>query len=108
MAERVDLEMIRGDTYAFGVRVTNLEGAAVTGMFFTIRKSAADAAITAQKRLGDGITAGPDGYYRVRLAPEDTRDIAAGKYAWDLEVDIGEDVYTPVKGTIRIEQDVTY
>ena len=108
MAVRHDLEMVRGDTFAFGVRVSNLEGAAVTDMAFTIRKTATDPTIIAQKRIGDGVTPGPDGYYRVRLAPEDTAEIDAGTHWYDLEIDIGDDVYTPIKGKIKIEQDVTW
>ena len=107
-AERHDLEMVRGDTFAFGVRVTNLDGAQVTGIWFTIRKVASEDPIVVQKSIGDGVTPVGDGYYRVRVAPEDTAEIEAGRYNYDLQIDIGEDVYTPIAGKIRIAQDVTW
>lgn len=108
MAVAYDLEMIRGDTLAIGLRITNLESDQVTGIFFTIRKVATDSDYVVQKSIGDGITPGLDGYYRIRVAPEDTYAIAAGRYVYDLQINVGIDVYTPVIGKIRITQDVTY
>lgn len=110
-AVNVSLAMERGDTFAFTVQVENLGAAAVLGMYFTIRRKGADEEIVVQKSLGDGITRGPNGYYRVRVAPEDTRDISPGKYEYDLQINYGGDVVdvkTPIKGKINIAQDVTW
>ena len=108
MAVRHDLSMVRGDTFGFGMRLTNLEGVCVAGIAFTIRKAAAENPIVVQKSIGNGVTPGPDGWWRVRVAPEDTAGIEAGRYNYDLQINIGQDVYTPINGRIRIEQDVTW
>ena len=48
------------------------------------------------------------GKYQVRVAPEDTEDISAGIYNFDLEIQWGTDRYTPVWGSLKIINDETY
>lgn len=74
-----------------------------------------------QKSLGNGITllgtstvSNDEGgteeavTWQVRVAPEDTDDVAAGTtYEYDLEVHIGDDVYTVLMGSLTMTQDVT-
>ena len=49
-----------------------------------------------------------NGYVSVRVAPEDTQEIEAGRYFYDYQIGIGEDRYTLMKGVLTIEQDVSF
>jgi hypothetical protein len=111
-----NLAMIRGDTFRFDVLLSGLDGATVTGMYFTVKAKATEAEAVIQKSLGNGIRqlASEDDEedapvrYEVRIAPEDTASATAGTaYVYDLEVHIGEDVYTVLMGQLKLTQDVT-
>ena len=72
-----------------------------------MKKKASDEVSIFQKSLTDGITKIDDTTYRVRVAPEDTNGVAAGKYAYDLQIGVGTDIYTLLMGNLTIVQDVT-
>lgn len=103
-----NFEMCRGDTHVFTVRFPDFEDDEVTQLYFTIKKKAKQIENTVQKKFGVGITEIEKNYYYVRIAPEDTRDIPAGRYVYDLSFELGEDVFTPLMETVNIIQDVTY
>lgn len=103
----IDIEMVRGDTLKFIVEIKNLVGT-VSAVSFSCRTSATATDYVFQKTLNNGITAGSDGKYTVRVAPADTASKAAGWYDYDLEFTIGSDVYTPMKGKLHLMQDVTH
>ena len=64
--------------------------------------------IVFQKSLDDGITKQGTGVYLVRISPEDTQEIDAGEYYYDLVIGVNGDVFTILKGILVIEHDVTY
>lgn len=105
MAEK-NISMVRGDTLMFGLEFDDLEQD-LDSAYFTVRKSYQGKVIF-QKSLGDGITKTETGKYSVRIAPEDTASLDAGKYYYDLPVGVADDVYTILIGVLTIEQDVTY
>ncbi len=107
MAVTQELSMVRGDTFAFDIVLSDLDGTSISSIFFTAKKKATDATPIFQKSLEDGISLLEEGRYRVRVAPMDTDGVAAGKYVYDLQVGIGNDVYTILIGTLQIIQDVT-
>lgn len=102
-----DIEMVRGNTLEFVVEVKNISGT-VSAASFSCRQSLDSSSYSFQKTLGSGITAGSDGKYTVRVAPEDTASLTAGLYYYDLQFNIGSNVYTPLIGTLRLLQDVTH
>ena len=102
-----NLSMIRGDTFAFDLVLSELDGATVNSIYFTVKKKRDDVSPTVQKSLADGITPVGELSYRVRIAPEDTRNLDAGTYIYDLQLGIGSDIYTPLMGEFVIIQDVT-
>lgn len=108
MAVELDREMVRGDTEAFTVSIPDIEPEALTGLTLTLRRSAGSDPIAAQVSLGDGVTYEGDNTWMVRIAPEKTENLEAGRYRYDLELRFGEDVYTPLIGRMRIVQDVTW
>lgn len=101
------IDMIRGDTLAFGVEIEGLNKSVDTA-FFTCRKNYEDENPVFQKSLLDGISEVETGKYRVRVAPEDTENLEEGLYYYDLEIGVNSDVFTILKGTLKIEHDVTF
>ena len=81
MAVEQNLTMVRGDTLSFDLVLSDMDGSTVTSIFFTAKKKATDETPVFQKSLGDGISLLEGSTYRVRVAPEDTAGVAAGKYA---------------------------
>ena len=105
MNEKV-INMVRGDTLAFGLEFTGLDQD-LDSAYFTAKASYDDENPVFQKSLGDGIEKAEDGKYRVRLAPEDTENVNSGKYYYDLQIGVNSDVYTILYGVINIYPDVT-
>lgn len=119
-----DIELTRGDTLVFDVTISEIDGVTIESMYFSVKRKPSDEDYIFQKSIGDGITfienvmselsEDPQeeseivGYkYRVRVAPEDTYDVVAGKYAYDLQIKLGGDIYTPLLGTFKLNWDVT-
>lgn len=107
--ENKNITMVRGDTLSFNVEVTDADGEIieVDSAYFTCKKISTDDSNIFKKALGAGITQDEDGI-TVRVAPEDTRNVNAGQYFYDLQIGVGEDIFTILKGVLEIEQDVSY
>ena len=105
------ITMTRGDTLSFGIELLDENDEAFTtnlaSAFFTCKHNHTDATNIFRKSLGNGITRTGTGQYVVRVAPNDTKDVEAGKYFYDLQIGINSDVFTILKGVLEIEQDVT-
>ena len=109
---RTNLEMIMGDTLSFAFEVEfdevpqKLEKAD-----FTCKANFDDNDALFHKELEKGINfSKQDGtklYYIVRVAPEDTENLEAGMYYYDLQIELNGDVFTVLNGAIKIESDVT-
>ncbi len=107
--ENKNITMVRGDTLSFNVEVTDADGEIieVDSAYFTCKKISTDDSNVFKKALGAGITQDEDGM-TVRVAPEDTRNVNAGQYFYDMQIGIGQDIFTILKGVLEIEQDVSY
>ena len=101
------IDMVRGDTLSFGLELEGL-GQDLDSADFTVKKNATDSEVLIHKELGDGITKKQTGHYSVRLLPEDTAQMEAGAYHFDLQISVNEDVYTPMLGIFCLVQDVTF
>ena len=109
---KTNLELIRGDTLSFAFEVEfdeapqKLEKAA-----FTCKANFDDNDALFHKELENGINfSKQDGtklYYIVRVAPEDTENLEAGMYYYDLQIELNGDVFTILNGSLKIESDVT-
>lgn len=102
-----DIEMIRGDTLAFGIEFEGLDQN-LESAFFTVKTQSSSQKYVFQKSLGDGITMAEANTYRVRVAPEDTENLSPGTYYYDLEIGVNSDVHTLLLGSFKIKQDVTF
>lgn len=104
-----NITITRGDSFGFNFEVADDKGVATTldACFFSCKRGFDDDRYVFQKSLGDGITALQDGGYYVKISPADTQSLARTSYLYDLQVQIGDDIYTPLKGRLNIEWDVT-
>lgn len=107
--ENENITMVRGDTLAFNAEVVDENGNAiiVDSAHFTCKKRPLETETVFHKALGSGITQ-TDELLTVRVAPQDTKEVDAGKYFYDFQVGVDHDIYTVMKGVLTIEQDVTF
>ena len=108
MADRY-ITMVKGDTLAFGVEITDQLGAwlNIDAATFICKKNYTDATAVFQKTLGSGITKVSDGHYSVRVAPADTASAEAGLYYYGFRVTKGTNVYTIMRGILELDPEVT-
>ena len=104
-----NINITRGDTCSFNIQFVDFAGDLehdVQDMFLSVKEDINSPTIF-QKSLGNGISKVIDNVYVVRIAPEDTEDMALGYYYYDFEVKINDDVFTLLKGVMQITYDVT-
>lgn len=104
-----NMKIIRGDTLSFAIEYSFDDETTqdLETCYFSCKRNADDEEYVFQKSLSDGISKVSDGQYRVRVAPEDTEELEAGNYLYDLEIGLNGDKFTLLKGILRIETDVT-
>lgn len=109
--EDKQITMIKGDTFSIGVELVDENGNPfaedLKAITMTCRDSENSSIIIFEKYLGSGITKADKNKYIIRVAPEDTEKVEAGKYVYDVEIRTNEDVATILKGILTIEDDVT-
>jgi hypothetical protein len=109
------LSMTRGDSAVFTVVLTDASGEpldlAETELTFTVKRSAFDADALIQKTVGAGITVTDEsaGVATITLEPGDTADIdvRGPSLRWDVQIDSGGDIRTPLSGRLAIAADIT-
>ena len=104
-----DLTMLRGSTFSFSFELIGLNQS-VDAAFFSCKAKLEDTAYAFQKTLEDGIEEGTGqaaGIFSVRIAPEDTAELPAGRYYYDLVVDANDDRQPIMFGSLILVQGVT-
>ena len=101
-----NFEIIRGDTLIFTITIENLEQD-LDSCYFSCKKTIDDETYSFQKSLGNGIEKVETEKYKVRVAPEDTKSLEVGHYIYDLQIGIGEDIYTIMTGPFVINKEIT-
>lgn len=105
-----NISMIRGDTLAFGFEIDGSNQELDTA-YFTCKSDINNIEPLFQKSLNDGIeiasTTNNSISYRVRVAPEDTYNLEAGNYNYDLQIGLNGDIYTILIGILSLNEDVT-
>ena len=104
MIAEYNIEMVRGDTLAIDVSVEGDIGT-VTAVAMTARRQATDTTLF-ELGIGTGITAVTGGW-TIRIPPSATAQAAAGLYKYDVQLTVGNDIYTPLRGTLRLYEDQT-
>ena len=103
------ITMIKGDTLQFAIKATDQDGELIIfdEALFTVKKNHADESNILQKSLDNGISLVDNNHYAVRIAPEDTENVEAGLYFYDLKVKVEPDVFTLMHGVLEIDQTVS-
>ncbi len=88
------LEIVRGTTNAFGITVTDENGALYTletdqVLVFGVKRGKTDT----ERVLVKQITHAANGEYYLELTPEDTADLEPGKYYYDVGMQSGSHVF---------------
>lgn len=109
-----NINMVRGNTLAFGFKLYEKQGetvvpaeTALTEAYFSCKRSKDSTTYAFQKTFGDGISNVESNVYRVRVAPEDTENLAPGKYSYDLQINPNDDVFTIMEGVLDIRKGTT-
>ena len=110
-----DITMVKGDTMAFGFQLEGLDGSTPDDIVFSCKNNPEDeyAVFTCKLSEEDGVWIDSEDTvhdiltYGVRVAPAKTEDLNTGRYFYDLEIDVNNDVFTLMKGRLLIEYDVT-
>lgn len=105
----MNLEMTKGDTLSFGIEIIDL-GQEVESAYFTCKNNFDDTTPLFQISLENGIELdhieGENYFYKIRIAPEFTKDLEPKKYYYDFEINVNDDTFTILKGILDIEFDV--
>lgn len=104
----LNIKMVRGDTLEFYVEFDDLESA-LSSASFTCRDTW-DGAVKFQATLNNGITvdSGDANVYDVHILPNKTSSLDWGTYVYDLQIGVGSDIYTLIKGKLYLTEDATY
>lgn len=101
-----DWTKVRGDTFAMRMRNTDSEFV-IAEIHFSCKKRKSDLNYVFHKTITNGgVTLDSDGMYTMKATPSDM-DIPEGKYFYDVQVDSGSDVFTPLEGTLTVVEGVT-
>lgn len=103
----IDLKgLTRGDTICFNIKGRGINQN-LSNAYFSVKANKEDTAYTFQKALNDGITEVEKGFYQVRIAPDETHNLELGTYFYDVQLQFGEDIITPMKGRFELAYDIT-
>lgn len=106
----MNIDMIRGDTVNIQFEVESDTVLDLTSddfeITFSLKRSATDNAYVFQKDK-TAVTSPADNVFILRVAPEDTVNLIPGYYYYDLQLNIGEDIFTIAIGKLHIAIDIT-
>jgi hypothetical protein len=110
---RRDIAMIRGDTMSFGFEIQGLGDQSPDAIIFTCKETPEDEEELFSVSLADNIT--EDSYdpeldirtFVVRIPPVLTEDLELGRYFYDLQVYINNDILTLLRGRLTLEYEIT-
>lgn len=110
-AMKQNFEVVKGYTFTIGIEIEFDENPQQLDNAFFTCKSVSDDKILFQKYLNGGISFIKQDenklYYRVRVDPSDTKKLEVGRYYYDVEVRLNSDVYTILRGILKIEKEIT-
>lgn len=106
----MNIDMIRGDTVNIQFEIESDTVLDLTSddfeITFSLKRSATDNAYIFQKDK-TAVTSPAYNVFILRVAPEDTVNLVPGYFYYDLQLNIGTDVYTIAIGKIHLEIDIT-
>ena len=106
----MNIDLIRGDTLNIQFEIESdtildleSENFLIT---FSLKQAATNNGYIFQKDK-TAVTSIADNTFIMRIAPTDTEDLIPGWYYYDLQLTIGEDVYTIALGKLQLVRDIT-
>lgn len=110
-----DITMVKGDTMSFGFQLQGLDGSTPSDIIFSCKNNPEDenSVFTCSLSDEDGVWIDSEDTvhdiltYGVRVAPEKTEDVNTGRYFYDLQISVNDDIFTLMKGRLLLEYDVT-
>ena len=106
----MNIDMIRGDTVNIQFEIESDTVLDLSSndfqITFSLKQAATDTTYVFQKHK-TAVTEISENNFVLRIAPEDTAELIAGFYYYDLELKIGDDTYTIALGIFQIIRDIT-
>lgn len=106
----MDIDTIRGDTLNIQLEFESDTVLDLTSndfeITFSLKHSATAVEYVFQKDK-TAVTEIAENIFMLRIAPEDTTDLVPGYYYYDIEIKLGDDIYTVAIGRMHIEVDIT-
>ena len=112
-AIKQNIEMVKGDTLMFNFQLVGVGNQDLRNIRFTVRDHYDNDEVLFKCDLDDHITLvdydkeTDTRTYCVRVAPTKTENISIGRYYYDLELNIEDDIYTLMRGYLDITWEVT-
>lgn len=106
ITQNVFLEMVRGDTLGLGIQFENLSGT-IDEVVMSCRPRFGAPDLTFQGSLTGGEVTVDGGNVYICIPPASTENVAPGMYVYDVQITSGANVYTPLRGNLRILYGVT-
>lgn len=112
-AIRRDIVMIKNDTMSFAFQVQGLGGQTPDNIIFTCKETPDKDTALFSVDLGNHIT--ERSYdsehdirtYTLRIPPELTENVEAGRYFYDIQFTVNRDILTLMKGRLTVEYQIT-
>lgn len=95
----------QGDQFSFTVTFKNLQED-LTTFNMGVKRDYNDETMLITKGLGNGITKISTGKYRIDFTPSETNSLNPDFYVYDLRLTLGSMVFTPLYGSLIIEETV--
>ena len=94
--------LVRGDTWTFAIRMSNLGETTITGAVMTCNKP--DGTRLFRKTLNAGITQDTDDKDRIQIEVDsaDTATAEAGDYKYGIRIDLSDRKYTLLEGLLTL------
>lgn len=106
----MNIDMIRGDTVNIQFEVESDTVLDLSSddfdVTFSLKQAATDTAYVFQKHKS-AVTEISENNFVLRIAPEDTAERIPGFYYYDIQLNIGDNVYTIALGIFQIIRDIT-
>ena len=106
----MNIDTIRGDTLIIQFEIESDTVLDLTSndfnITFSLKRTATDSEYVFQKDK-TAVTSPADNVFVLRVAPEDTVNLVPGYYYYDIQLDIGTDIYTIAIGKLHLAIDIT-
>jgi hypothetical protein len=106
----MNIDMIRGDTVNIQFEIESDTVLDLSSndfqITFSLKQAATDTSYVFQKHK-TAVTELSENNFVLRIAPEDTEELIPGYYYYDIQLNIGDNVYTIALGIFQIIRDIT-